>query len=101
MNQNFAYFLDRLKNAQEGNGSVLDRSLIMYGCSTSTTHLAKNYPLILAGGSQFGVSHGQFRKFDENKVRLSDMFVTMMNVLGVETEQFGDSTGNLDEILSV
>ena len=101
MNQNFAYFLDRLKNAQEGNGSVLDRSLIMYGCSTSTTHLAKNYPLILAGGSQFGVSHGQFRKFDENKVRLSDMFVTMMNALGVETEQFGDSTGNLDEILSV
>lgn len=98
MNQNFAYFLGRLKNAQEGDGSVLDRTIIMYGCGTSTTHLAKNYPLILAGGSKLGVSHGQFRKFDENKVRLSDMFVSMMNALDVPTRQFADSTGELNEI---
>lgn len=101
MNQNFSYFIDRLKNAQEGDGSVLDRSIIMYGCSTSTTHLAKNYPLILAGGSKLGLSHGQFRKFDENKVRLSDMYVSMMNAMGVPTEKFGDSTRNLDEIFRV
>ena len=100
MNENFAYFLDRLASAQEGNGSVLDRSLIMYGCSTSKTHLARNYPLILAGGSEFGLSHGQYRQFDENEVRLADMFVTMMNVVGVETERFGDSTGNLNEIFA-
>ena len=100
MNENFAYFLDRLASAQEGNGSVLDRSLIMYGCSTSKTHLARNYPLILAGGSEFGLSHGQYRQFDENEVRLADMFVSMMNVVGVETERFGDSTGNLNEIFA-
>ena len=98
MNQNFAYFLDRLKNAQEGDGTVLDRSLILYGCTTSTTHLAKNYPLILAGGGKLGIRHGQFRKFDETKVRLADLFVSMMNALDVPTRQFGDSTGNLDEI---
>ena len=98
MNQNFAYFLDRLKNAQEGDGSVLDRTIIMYGCSTSTTHLAKNYPLILAGGSKLGLSHGQFRRFDETEVRLSNMFVSMMNALDVPTEKFGDSTGDLNEL---
>ena len=100
MSENFAYFINRLKNAQEGDGSVLDRSLIMYGCSTSTTHLAKNYPLILAGGSQMGLNHGQFRKFDENKVRLSDMYVSMMNAMDVPTKKFGDSTGELNEIFS-
>ena len=98
MNQNFAYFINRLKNAKEGDGSVLDRTLIMYGCGTSTTHLARNYPLILAGGNKLGVKHGHFRKFDENKKRLSDMFVSMMNAVGVPTEKFSDSTTNLDEI---
>ena len=98
MNQNFAYFINRLKNAQEGEGSVLDRSIILYGCSTSTTHLAKNYPLILAGGSQLGLSHGQFRKVDENKVRLADMYVSLINAMGIETDKFGDSTRNYDEI---
>lgn len=100
MNENFAYFLDRLASAQEGDGSVLDRSLIMYGCSTSKTHLARNYPLILAGGSEFGLRHGQYRQFDENEVRLADMFVSMMNAVGVETDRFGDSTGNLNEIFA-
>ena len=99
MNQNFAYFLQQLKEAPEGEGSVLDNTLIMYGCSTSTTHLAKNYPLLLAGGKNMGLQHGHFRKFDENKVRLSDMYVTMLNTLGVETEKFGDSTTELNEIL--
>ena len=98
MNENFAYFLDRLSNAEEGDGSVLDRSLIMYGCSTSKTHLARNYPLILAGGKQLGIKHGQFRQFDESQVRLADMYVSMMNAVGVETQQFGDSTRNLDEL---
>jgi hypothetical protein len=98
MNQNFSYFLDRLKNAQEGDGSVLDRTIIMYGCGTSVTHLARNYPLILAGGGKLGISHGQFRKFDENKTRLSNMFVSMMNAVGVSTEKFGDNTGDLNEI---
>ena len=98
MNQNFAYFLDRLSKAREGDGTVLDRSLIMYGCSTSKTHLARNYPLILAGGKQFGIRHGQFRQFDEDEVRLADMFVSMMNAVDVETPQFGDSTRELNEI---
>ena len=99
MNENFAYLLQQLKEAPEGEGSVLDNSLIMYGCSTSTTHLAKNYPLILAGGKNMGLQHGHFRQFNEDKVRLSDMYVTLLNSLGVETKQFGDSKGELNEIL--
>ena len=99
MNENFSYLLKQLKEAPEGEGSVLDNTLILYGCSTSTTHLAKNYPLILAGGKNLGLRHGHFRKFDESKVRLADLYVTMLNTLGVETGQFGDSTRELNEIL--
>jgi len=99
MNENFAYLLKQLSEAPEGEGSVLDNTLIMYGCSTSTTHLARNYPLILAGGKNMGLQHGHFRKFDEDKVRLADMYVTLLNTLGVETKQFGDSTRELNEIL--
>ena len=61
-------------------------------------HLARNYPLILAGGKQLGIKHGQFRQFDESQVRLADMYVSMMNAVGVETQQFGDSTRSLDEL---
>ncbi|MBA4191629.1 MAG: hypothetical protein C0467_26925, partial [Planctomycetaceae bacterium] len=65
----------------------------------SKTHLARNYPLILAGGGEFGLKHGRYHKFDENKKCLSDLFVTMLNSLGVETKRFADSTGNVNEAL--
>lgn len=97
--EQFAYFLTRLKNAKEGDGNLLDRSLVLYGCSTSTTHLARNYPLILAGGREMGVKHGNFHILDENKRRMSDLFVTMLHALGVETKQFGESTTTLNDLL--
>ena len=77
---------------------MLDNTLIMYGCSTSTT-TSTELPLILAGGKNMGLQHGHFRKFDEDKVHLADMYVTLLNTLGVETKQFGDSTRELNEIL--
>ena len=97
--EQLAYFLKRLKDTAEGDSNLLDRSLIFYGCSTSTTHTARNYPLILAGGREFGLKHGQFHKLDEEKVRLSDLFVTMLNALGAKADRFADSTGSLDSAL--
>jgi hypothetical protein len=98
--EQFAYFLTKLKDTREGDGTLLDRTLLLYGCSTSTTHLARNYPLILAGGREMGVKHGGYHVLDENKRRMSDLFVTMLNALGVETKQFGESTTNLNELLA-
>jgi hypothetical protein len=59
-------------------------------------HLGRNYPLILAGGGGFGVKHGQFHRFDENKNQLSDLFVTMLRAMGVPTDRFAGSNSNLD-----
>jgi len=97
--QQFAYFLTRLRNTREGDGNLLDRTLVFYGCSTSSTHLARNYPLILAGGRAFGLQHGAYHQFDETKFRLADLYVTMLQALGVEKERFGDSTTNLNSVL--
>ena len=95
----FNYFLNKMKNTKDVNGSLLDTTLILYGSACSTTHNARNCPLILAGGSDLGVEHGTYIQFDEKKERLSNLFVSMLNKLDVETVSFSDSTGPLSAIL--
>ncbi len=91
----FAYFMDKMKNTKDVHGSLLDNTLILYGSSCSTTHNARNCPLILAGGSKLGLQHGTYTKFEEKEERLSNLFVSMLNKLDIETESFSDSTGKL------
>jgi hypothetical protein len=98
MAEQFAYFLARLDSAKEENGSLLDHSLVLYGSSNSTTHTNNNYPLVLAGGSELGLHHGQFLKFPE-KIPLANLFTTMLHCVGVDQEKFADSTGEMTEIL--
>lgn len=94
MAEQLAYFLERLSAAEEPDGSLLDNSVILYGSSNSTTHDNRNYPLVLAGGNRLGVEHGQYRKYSE-EVPLSNLFVTMLNSVGVECDKFADSTADL------
>ena len=99
LTQQLAYFLRRLKNTPEGDGSLLDRTIVYYGSSNSQTHVNLNYPLILAGGSGLGLAHGEYRQFSE-AVPLSNLFVTMLDRLDVPTTKFVDSSGELTEILA-
>ena len=99
MAEQLAYFLKRLDSAQEADGSVLDNSIVLYGSSNSTTHNNRNYPLVLAGGKKLGIKHGQFRKFPES-VHMSNLFVTMLNSVGVQGDKFADSNGKLNALLS-
>ena len=91
----FAYFINKMKNTKDIHGSLLDNTLILYGSACSTTHNARNYPLILAGGSKMGVNHGEYTVFDEKQERLSNLYLNMLNRLDVNTESFSDSTGKL------
>lgn len=91
----FAYFINKMKNTKDIHGSLLDNTLILYGSACSTTHNARNCPLILAGGSDLGVRHGSYTKFEEKQERLSNLFISMLNKLDIETESFSDSTGKL------
>lgn len=92
--ENLARFLTRLKETPEGDGNLLDRTLVLYGSSNSRTHQNHNYPLLLAGGRGLGLRHNQYLHFDD-KTPMSNLFVTMLQALGLETESFVDSTGPL------
>ena len=96
----FATFLDRMRNTPampESEASLLDHTTIIYGCSNSTTHNNKNYPLVLAGGRGIGFQHGQYVKYGED-TPFSNVFATMLQQTGV-TDRFADSTGVLPELL--
>lgn len=97
MAEQLSYFLDRLASAEEANGTVLDNSVVLYGSSNSQTHNNTNYPLVLAGGSKLGLQHGQFLTYGAD-VPMSNLFVTMLNALGVRSKTFADSNGMLSEL---
>lgn len=92
--ENLARFLTRLRETPEGDGNLLDRTLVLYGSSNSRTHQNKNYPLLLAGGNELGLKHNHFLHFTD-KTPMSNLFVTMLQAMGIETERFVDSTGPL------
>lgn len=97
--QQFAYFLGRMNEVKDEFGPLLDTTQVLYGSCCSTTHNANNYPLVLAGGSQMGLQHGEYRRY-ESSVPMSNLFVSMLNAAGVETETFADSTGPLPGLVS-
>lgn len=97
--QQLAYFLTRLKETPEADGTLLDRTLVFYGSSNSRTHNNRNYPLVLAGGGKLGLRHGKFLTFDES-TPLSNVFVTMLRGLDLPVDSFADSTGEVSELLT-
>ena len=99
LNEQLSYFLERLKSTPEGDGSLLDHTLVFYGSSNCQTHVNENYPLILAGGQKFGFRHGQFLKF-AGATPLSNLFVTLLNRLDTPAESFADSKGEISELLA-
>lgn len=99
MIEQLVYFLDRLKQTPEADGSLLDHTIVLYGSSNSQTHNNSNYPLVLAGGNGIGLRHGQYLKHTED-VPLSNLFVTILNRIGAPAERFADSTGELTGVLA-
>jgi len=95
LTKQFAYFLDRLKNTHDEFGPLMENTLVLYGSACSSTHDAVNYPLVLAGGQNMGVKHGTYQRFDD-KMPLSNLFVSMLNTVGIQAASFSDSTGKLE-----
>jgi hypothetical protein len=98
LNEMYANFVKKLDSTQEGSGTLLDSTLCFYGCATSKTHQATNYPIILSGGKNMGFRHGSHLHYGDN-VPLSNLFVTIANQLAGPTNQFSDSTADITEVL--
>ena len=99
LNEMHANFVTKLDSIQEADGTLLDNTLCFYGCATSKTHKAINYPIILSGGKNMGFQHGSHLHYGDN-VPLSNLFVTIGNQLAGPTEKFSDSTADITEVLT-
>ena len=88
----FAHFVAKLKATQDGDGTLLDHSAILYGgaLSDGNAHSNSNLPLLLAGRD------GGRHLHCEKPTPVANLFVTLLNGAGVNLETFGDSTGSLD-----
>ncbi|HEB54117.1 MAG TPA: DUF1552 domain-containing protein [bacterium] len=95
--QQFAHFVKRLAESADEHGSLLDQTQVLYGSCCSTTHNARNLPLLLIGGSRLGIRHGHFRKYDD-ATPFCNLFVGMLEAAGVAVETFGDATGGMPEL---
>jgi hypothetical protein len=94
-----AYFLGKLKATADGDGSLLDHSLILYGSgmSNSNEHNHNPLPMILAGGASGSVKGGRHIKLAKVTTH-SNLLLTILHRAGVPAEKIGDSTGEFGEI---
>ncbi|MDG1365193.1 MAG: DUF1552 domain-containing protein [Akkermansiaceae bacterium] len=87
--------LQDLKDVEEADGTLLDHTMLLYGChmGDANIHNNVNLPVILAGG---GFQHGQHLKFnDQINSPLCNVFVSMLQKMGLENDRFASSTGTL------
>lgn len=121
--QEFGRFVQKLKDTPEptGSGNMLDNTFAMHGSASSSFHLSRNYPIISAGGSNLGFTNGRYLKFgkgnednqagagivsdagwrgkiENEELPLAQLFVTILQRLGVETESFAGYTGPLTNV---
>ena len=96
------YFLERLSTMKDiGGSSLLDNTTVVFGSGmgNASAHANTNLPVVLAGG---GFKHGHHLFFPKNgrqQTPLCNLFVTLLQQMGIERDQFGSSNGNLNQLL--
>ena len=93
--QSFRAFLAKLKDTREQGATLLDHTTVFFGSNlgNASSHSTRNLPVILAGG---GFRHGRHMAFDPaTPPPLSNLYLSMLRRLGIDTERFGSSTGTL------
>lgn len=95
----FAEFLRKLQETPEGDGSLLDQSLFLYGSGIGNPniHDHTNLPVIVAGGAAGGMKGNRHIRY-EKPVPLANLHLTLLDKVGVRLDSFADSTGKLDEV---
>jgi len=97
----FAYFLEKLKSTPDGDGSLLDQMVILYGGSLSdgNLHLHENLPNVLLGGAAGRLKGGRHLRYKPD-TPMTNLLLTVLDKIGVPLDNLGDSNGKLD-LLSV
>jgi len=97
--KSLVYAIEKMKAIKEGDGTLLDHSMIMYGSGISdgNRHDHGNLPTIIAGRGNGTLKPGRHVRYAP-KTPMADLFVAMLDRMGVESERFGDSQGKLDRL---
>ena len=100
--EQFAYYLDRLARTEDGDGSLLDQALIIYGAgmSNGNTHNHHKLPIAVAGGGAGTLKGNRHFSYDDDPP-VTNLFMSLLAKLGVRQDSFGDSTGELKELSDV
>jgi len=99
--EQYAYLLSKLRGMQEGEGTVLDNSMILFGAGLrdGDAHSPHNLPLVLGGRGGGRIASGQHLVYDKDTA-LSNLYVSMLDAFGTPVEQFADSSGPLPGVLA-
>jgi hypothetical protein len=92
----FEYFLDKLQKTPDGDGSLLDQVIVLYGAglSNSDKHARDNLPLLLAGGGAGRIKGGRHLTFAPD-TPMANLLVTLLDKMDVPLDRMGNSTGEL------
>jgi hypothetical protein len=92
----YQYFLEKMRSVPDGDGSLLDRSLLVYGSplSDGNMHLYRDLPLLLVAGAATGIAGNRHVRYPDD-TPMANLYLTLLDRLGVDIERFGDSTGRV------
>ncbi len=95
----FSYFLERLKATPDGDGNLLDHSLVLYGSAMSNSNVHNHGPLpvLVAGGAAGKMKGGRHLKYPEN-TPMANLLLSILDKAGVHQDSVGDSTGLLKDL---
>ncbi len=91
-----AYYLEKLQSTPDGESSLLDNTMMLYGSALSdgNLHIFRDLPIIVIAGGVKGIKGGDHIRFPTN-TPMNNLFLTMLDKVGVEIDSLGDSTGRL------
>ena len=96
-----ATFLPEIETPDSDGQSLLESTVVMFGSGmgNASSHSSRNLPIMVAGGGFRNGNHHRFERQGRDGRPLSDLFVTILQQLGVERERFATSTNNLNDLL--
>ncbi len=92
----FAQFLEKMRNTRDGEGSLLDHTVMLYGSNMSNSNVHNHFPLpnLLVGGGAGQLKGGRHLRYEDH-TPMANLLVTMLDKAGVRRDTLGDSTGRL------
>jgi hypothetical protein len=95
----FAYLVDKLRSTPDGDGSLLDHSVLVYGSGISdgNAHTHHDLPIVVVGGGNRQLKGGRHIRYPKD-TPLNNLLLNLLDKVGVHADDFGDSTGPLSDV---